>query len=74
MFMSILNCCLETEKGEAGKFVFDFEYDSEMYWKTLSALKYRLTRKRILRNGLTMVEKIINWLQKIETFTEKTVC
>jgi hypothetical protein len=41
--------------GKVGTSDFDFEYDSEMYWKTISAVKYRLTRKRIARNGIRMV-------------------
>lgn len=33
-------------------------YDSEQYWKLLNAVKYRLTRKKLLHRGLLMCEKI----------------
>eukprot|EP01036_Dinobryon_divergens_P030163 gene30164-39360_t len=49
---------------KVGTSEFDFEYDTEMYWKTISAVKYRLTRKRIAHNGLRMIDKISAYLER----------
>lgn len=39
------------------------EYDSDEYWKLLNAVKYRLTRKRIISRGINMANKLISWFE-----------
>mmetsp|Transcript_32097 Transcript_32097/g.43819 ORF Transcript_32097/g.43819 Transcript_32097/m.43819 type:complete len:459 (+) Transcript_32097:347-1723(+) len=40
-----------------------FDYDSDEYWKLLNAVKYRLTRKRIITKGIHMVNTLISWFE-----------
>ena len=34
-------------------------------WKLLCALNYRITRKRILKNAIMLMEEICDWINKI---------
>jgi hypothetical protein len=36
-------------------------------WKLLCALTYRITRKKILKNAILLLEEIIDWVDKILT-------
>lgn len=36
-------------------------------WKLLCALTYRITRKKILKNAILLLEEVIDWVDKILT-------
>ena len=36
-------------------------------WKLLCALTYRITRKRILKNAIVLLDLLIDWIDKIIT-------
>jgi hypothetical protein len=36
-------------------------------WKLLCALTYRITRKKILKNAILLLEELIDWVDKILT-------
>ena len=41
----------------------EMAFDSEAYWKTLSALNYRLTRKRVLVRSLALMDQLIAYFE-----------
>jgi hypothetical protein len=63
--MSFLRDELGSQDKEGGATGDDSADDAN--WKLMCALTYRITRKRILKNAILLMDSVIDWIDKIIT-------